>query len=454
VDAAPDLAVIPDLVPVVPTGRPASAASAAPARGADAGQIAREAWIGRASICWLGSSLPLLAGGTAASSVLRLSLPAAAIWFLVVLVADGSSRERRPAFGPLARAASTTIVGLALLSALSAWLPGALPPRGALVASALLVGGASAIWEASLGRAVAGRLRVLVVGSSPAARVLADELFRTGTPCATISDVAGLPRALRHARADLVVADDDDRERVAEVVLAAADPHLAVAGPADLLEHLAGRVPVRQLGPAWFASALHLYRRPYAPVAKRLFDVVVATLGLLVTAPLLAAVAVALACSGGPVLYRQERRGQGGLPFTILKFRTMVEHSEQPGEPVWAAEDDPRVTRIGRLLRRTRIDELPQLWNVLAGTMSVVGPRPERPELADRLAESVPFWAGRTLLKPGITGWAQINDGYAADCEAAEAKLAYDLWYLRHRSLLVDVAICARTFARLTAGAR
>jgi exopolysaccharide biosynthesis polyprenyl glycosylphosphotransferase len=410
--------------------------------------------VGRASICWLGSCLPLLATGAAPSTVLRLSLPAAAVWFVVVLVAEGSGRERRPAFGPLARAGCSALVGLALLSALSAWAPGALPSRGTLLASALLGGAANALWEASLHSTLASRLRVLVVGRSAAALALADELDRAGTPYAAISDVAGLPRALRRERADLVVADDPDRALVAEAVLAAADPHLGIAGPAELHEHLFGRVPVRQLGPAWFASALHLYRRPYGPTAKRLFDVVVASIGLLLTAPLLAAVALALACSGGPVFYRQLRRGLGGRPFTILKFRTMVEQSERPGEPVWAREDDPRVTRIGRVLRRTRIDELPQLWNVLAGTMSIVGPRPERPELADRLAESVPFWAGRTLLKPGITGWAQINRGYAADCEAAEAKLAYDLWYLRHRSLLVDVAICARTFARLTAGAR
>jgi lipopolysaccharide/colanic/teichoic acid biosynthesis glycosyltransferase len=186
---------------------------------------------------------------------------------------------------------------------------------------------------------------------------------------------------------------------------------------------------------------------------KRAFDMVVATVGLVLAAPLMLLVALALKRSGS-VLYRQTRQGQGNVPFTILKFRTMRPDAEGDGRPVWAAVQDPRVTKLGRVLRRTRIDELPQLWNVLTGSMSIVGPRPERPEYFETLSELMPLWSFRTLLKPGITGWAQINSGYAADFAGAESKLSYDLWYLRHRSLLVDAAICARTFARMTSGAR
>ena len=130
----------------------------------------------------------------------------------------------------------------------------------------------------------------------------------------------------------------------------------------------------------------------------------------------------------------------------------MFEDAESPGRPAWALDSDPRVTGIGRLLRRTRLDELPQLWNVLRGDMSIVGPRPERPEYLTMLSDAVPFWTSRHLLKPGITGWAQVTGGYAADAASTETKLSYDLWYLRHRSLAIDLAVCAKTFSRLLSG--
>src|SRR5437867_1964661 len=135
--------------------------------------------------------------------------------------------------------------------------------------------------------------------------------------------------------------------------------------------------------------------------------------------------------SSTPVFFRQLRLGESGKVFEILKFRTMIDGAEQPGMAVWAKEDDPRVTRIGRVLRRTRVDELPQLWNVLRGEMSIVGPRPERPEFLELLRETVPFWTRRHLVKPGITGWAQVCHGYTADAMATADKLAYDLYYLK-----------------------
>jgi lipopolysaccharide/colanic/teichoic acid biosynthesis glycosyltransferase len=119
---------------------------------------------------------------------------------------------------------------------------------------------------------------------------------------------------------------------------------------------------------------------------------------------------------------------------------------------VWALERDPRITTTGRIMRKTRLDELPQLWNVLRGDMSIVGPRPERPEFVEELREAVPFWTRRHLVKPGITGWAQVRRGYTADASGTEEKLSYDLWYLRHRSLVVDLAICAKTFTTLVTG--
>jgi lipopolysaccharide/colanic/teichoic acid biosynthesis glycosyltransferase len=136
----------------------------------------------------------------------------------------------------------------------------------------------------------------------------------------------------------------------------------------------------------------------------------------------------------------------------MYKFRTMVADAEAAGAR-FAAEHDPRVTRVGRILRKTRLDELPQLWNVLKGDMSIVGPRPERPEFYDELHNSVPFWSRRHLVKPGVTGWAQVRGSYAWDAESTSEKLQYDLWYLRHRSLFLDLAICVKTVSILLSGA-
>jgi lipopolysaccharide/colanic/teichoic acid biosynthesis glycosyltransferase len=169
-------------------------------------------------------------------------------------------------------------------------------------------------------------------------------------------------------------------------------------------------------------------------------------------APIFLLVAIAVRLSGRPVLIKQTRLGERGIRFDMYKFRTMIPAGEPVGIARWAAENDPRVTRVGRVLRRTRLDELPQLWNVIRGQMSIVGPRPERPEFIRVLEESIPFWNRRLLVKPGITGWAQIRGGYAADREGMATKLSYDLWYIRNRTLLLDVAICAKTCLTVVTG--
>jgi lipopolysaccharide/colanic/teichoic acid biosynthesis glycosyltransferase len=208
-------------------------------------------------------------------------------------------------------------------------------------------------------------------------------------------------------------------------------------------------VPVDELTPSWFMSILHVWQRTYGRVAKRTFDVVCATIGLVLAAPLMVLVAALVRSTPGPIIYRQTRVGEGGRPFQIYKFRTMRHDSEDPARPSFTQVNDPRVTPVGRLLRKTHLDELPQLWVVLKGDMSVVGPRPERPEFIPMLEEAVPFFTRRQLVKPGITGWAQLRRDYASDAEGAKDKLSYDLWYIRHRNVIVDLAICARTFSSL-----
>lgn len=179
---------------------------------------------------------------------------------------------------------------------------------------------------------------------------------------------------------------------------------------------------------------------------KRLVDIAVALFGLILFAPLMLTTALALRLeSPGPILYRQERVGRNGKSFEILKFRSMYVDAEKSGIPRWAAEHDPRITPIGRIIRKVRIDELPQFFNVLRGDMSVVGPRPERPYFVDELALTLPFYRERHLARPGITGWAQVNYHYGASFEDAERKHSYDLYYLKHRSVVLDLFILLKT---------
>jgi lipopolysaccharide/colanic/teichoic acid biosynthesis glycosyltransferase len=186
----------------------------------------------------------------------------------------------------------------------------------------------------------------------------------------------------------------------------------------------------------------------WSQLAQRGLDIAIALVGLLglgVFGPLIAA-AIWLD-SPGPILYRQTRLGQGGRPFELLKFRTMVPNAEADGQARWASHDDERVTRVGRFLRRTRLDEAPQFWNILKGEMGLAGPRPERPEFISALERHIPFYRARLMVKPGLTGWAQVNFGYGDSIEDMFVKLQYDLYYIKHRSLWLDLQILIRTVA-------
>jgi exopolysaccharide biosynthesis polyprenyl glycosylphosphotransferase len=266
---------------------------------------------------------------------------------------------------------------------------------------------------------------------------------------AVLGPVASLGHVVGDVKPHLVVVSvDHGRPAVFRQLAEVVPSEFKVVGIPEFHEHAFGRVPVRHTSDAWFMSILHLYQPLYSRVSKRCFDIVVAVIGAIVTAPLIVLVALLVRTTPGPVFYRQTRLGEGGRRFTILKFRTMTLDAEN-GQAVWASVRDARVTRVGRVLRRTRLDELPQLWNVLRGDMSIVGPRPERPEFHELLSTTIPFWFRRHLLKPGITGWAQLHAGYARDTWTTEEKLSYDLWYLRHRSLVLDFIICVKTIPEL-----
>lgn len=179
---------------------------------------------------------------------------------------------------------------------------------------------------------------------------------------------------------------------------------------------------------------------------RRFVDLLVSILGLIVLAPLLlVAMLTIIVDSPGSPLYWQTRVGRHGRVFRLIKLRTMVRHAEADGQPVWARDGDPRVTRIGTFLRRSRLDEVPQLWNVLRGEMSLIGPRPERPEFVALLASRIPMYHARHVVRPGITGWAQVNYGYGASVEDSAKKLQYDLHYLGQHSPWLDARIVFKT---------
>jgi exopolysaccharide biosynthesis polyprenyl glycosylphosphotransferase len=205
------------------------------------------------------------------------------------------------------------------------------------------------------------------------------------------------------------------------------------------------RLDIDNLDPDWLLYADRVGRSRAGQLLHRALDLAGAIALLLVSLPVMLATAIAIRIEDGkPILYRQTRVGRDGRPFTVYKFRSMRVDAETRGA-VWATERDPRVTRVGAIIRRLRIDELPQLLNVIAGDMALVGPRPERPEFTSELADRIPGYADRLSVKPGITGWAQVSAPYAASIEDARVKLSYDLYYIKNRSLLLDLLILAST---------
>ena len=393
-----------------------------------------------------------------------LSLLAVAAVFLVVLRAAFAAGEHL--LGVWASALLGTSAGLATLIALDLIVPSLQVTAAelAMVTCGVLVSAAG--WEWVVCKIGGLRRRTLVIGTDELSDMLASELDVLGSKgfdlVARVGDakaegqgrvplaggLAELAYVVQAQRPDLIVITDERTYgQAVDRLLDGPATTARVVGLAGFFEYALGRVPVEQLTPAWFMSLIHLRQPVYGRWTKRAFDVVAAAAGLLLALPIMAAAALVVARTHGPILYRQTRIGEGGKPFTVLKFRTMVVDAEEDGHAHFTSEGDSRVTRGGRLLRRTHLDELPQLWNVLRGDMSVVGPRPERPEFTDRLEEAVPFWNRRLLVKPGITGWAQIQCGYVADCEEMSDKLSYDLWYLRNQSLALDVAICLKTVA-------
>jgi sugar transferase (PEP-CTERM system associated) len=212
------------------------------------------------------------------------------------------------------------------------------------------------------------------------------------------------------------------------------------------LSALTGRISLRTIKPSWFVFSDGFHRSRWNDCMKRIVDLVGGIIGLTLFLPVMAIVAIAVRLdSKGPILYRQNRVGWMSKPFQVLKFRSMRTDAEKDNRPQWASEDDPRVTRIGRILRKYRLDELPQFINVIRGEMSFVGPRPERPEFVQDLRQTIPYYDERHSVRPGITGWAQVQYRYGASVEDSFNKLEYDLFYLKNLSITFDLVILLQT---------
>jgi sugar transferase (PEP-CTERM system associated) len=314
--------------------------------------------------------------------------------------------------------------------------------------------------------------RVLILGTGPTARMLAREIeaqhdfaYRVvgfvhapdgeaATLHTTLGEASDLPALIARHRIDRVIVGLADRRGTLPIqeLLQAKLAGVRVEDAATTYERLTGRILIDGIKPSWLIFSDGFRASHTTRVLKRTVDLALAAFGLALGAPLMVATAIAVRLeSPGPVLIRQERVGEGGRTFTLCKFRSMRADAEQ-GTPIWAADKDDRVTRIGRFIRLTRLDELPQLWNVLRGDMSFVGPRPERPFFVVQLASAIPFYTERHSVKPGVTGWAQVKYRYGSSIEDAMEKLRYDLYYIKHLSILFDLTIVVDTVKVIVSG--
>lgn len=347
------------------------------------------------------------------------------------------------------------------------------PPRLFTTIYLLIVAGLASGWWLAYGaifEQATRRRRALVVGAGRSGRTLVQALQQAAHDYEVVGFIDDKP-TLQHSLVDGVpvlgtrydLLDQVHQTQAQEVILAIThDLHsdllqvlmqcyeqgIPVKPMVLISEEVLGRIPVEHLGQHWFPTPFWNAPRMRGVQAmlKRLVDLGFALVGLLLLAILLPFIALAIRLdSPGSVFYTQEREGRGGRRFRIIKFRSMVADAERAGKAVWATRDDPRITRVGKFMRRTRLDELPQFVNVLRGEMSIVGPRPERPQFVAQLQEEIPFYRARLSVKPGLTGWAQVKYRYGNTTEDALIKLQYDLYYIKHQSMVLDILILLRT---------
>ncbi|MBB5205512.1 sugar transferase (PEP-CTERM system associated) [Inhella inkyongensis] len=377
-----------------------------------------------------------------------------------------------------ARALFALVIALPLAYAIFTLLPSGLDQPGVLTAAAMLAVVAVVLHRGYASYAAnpsQGRSKILVLGAGEAALNVANSL-RAADPLAQIVGFypGGIEASVAVPAHQLVSGE----RGISETALQLGVDEIVVA----LSERRGGAMPMRELldckvygirvldiathfeknlqqislahvNPGWLIFGDGFNQGALRSAVKRAFDIVSSLTLLVLASPLMLVAALAVKLeSRGPVFYRQERVGLNGAPFEVTKFRSMRTDAEKDGKPRWATKNDDRVTRVGKFIRRTRIDELPQLFNVLSGSMSMVGPRPERQYFVDELIAKIPYFAVRHSVKPGVTGWAQVRYEYGSTVEDAAAKLQYDLYYVKNHSLFLDALIMIETVAVVLTG--
>jgi sugar transferase (PEP-CTERM system associated) len=311
-------------------------------------------------------------------------------------------------------------------------------------------------------------VRVLVVGTGPVGRLIADLESTSARPFRIIGFLDDTPGAadtipgehvllgktqdldvlVEETRPDIVVIAQMDRRGCfpAKALLECRLRGIGVEDWPTFYEKATGKILVTDVRPSWLIFSDGFVKTRRTEVIKRFFDVAASLMGLVLALPVMIVAAVAVKIeSAGPILYRQPRLGQNGCVFILYKFRSMRQDAEKETGPVWSTQLDSRITRVGAILRRLRLDELPQLYNVLVGHMSFIGPRPERPEFVADLQKQIPYYMERLAVKPGITGWAQVKYQYGSSIEDTVEKLQYDLYYIKNLSLFLDLLIVLNT---------
>lgn len=372
----------------------------------------------------------------------------------------------------LLRLMPSLVLGLGLISLVFYWAPDLYFGRGILGIVMLL-----ALTGISLTRAAffkwsslgISESRVMVLGTGARAKECHD-LIGSDPSCHNFKIVGFVPMpgekhqvpAPSVLPADGLLMSMVNKYNVSEVIVAVGDRRnggfpiqellecklngIQVSDAAKFYERERGQIRVDSLFPSWLVFGDGFEQGQLRTVVKRVFDLAASMILLVATFPLMLVTALCILVEdGAPILFRQERVGKGGKTFMVLKFRSMRNDAEKEGKPQWAAANDPRTTRVGRIIRKFRIDELPQIFNVLKGEMSFVGPRPERPYFVDQLSTKIPYYNARHSIKPGITGWAQVRYQYGASVGDAIEKLQYDLYYVKNNSLFLDVIILIDT---------
>jgi sugar transferase (PEP-CTERM system associated) len=408
---------------------------------------------------------PLWPRGLLFATVLFVSMAATGLY---------NSRQRSRLAGLLARVAASVLSGAMFITVFFYLFPALHIGRGVLLLSAAIAFAGSVLVRSAFELLVDENVfkrRVLVYGAGRRGASIARLRRRSdrrgfvvaGYIAAEGDDLsAGVPEderiaasedllgICRTARVDeIVVAMDDRRLRFPmEELLECRLEGVEIIELVSFLERETGKVRLDILNPSWMIFSQGFRQGRIHGTLERAFDIVASVLLLMLTSPLMLLTAIAIKLTEGPratIFYRQVRVGQYGRPFKLLKFRSMREDAERDGKPQWAQKNDSRVTRIGALIRLTRIDELPQILNVMRGEMSFVGPRPERPEFVEQLNERIPYYRERHSIKPGITGWAQLCYPYGSSEQDATEKLQYDLFYVKNHSLLFYIAILVQT---------